>query len=209
MALFQNRYHGSTVGGDIWIFSWWADSTSALSVVHADAVTWGNEFFNGVGVDDGYATLVTAGVVFNKVTTGEIDVATGQQQTLAETDVSIAGTNVSNPLPADVAIVVSLRTALANRQGRGRFYLPQPAVDQVSTSGEMLASTQNTLSTALTNAWTNFNVSHTPSVYSRGSKFDPTRFSTPITSFNIGSLFDTQRRRENALVETRVSAPMP
>jgi hypothetical protein len=104
-----------------------------------------------------------------------------------------------------VAIVVSLRSPVANRTGRGRFYLPQPTTNALTAVGRLDETAQSTIVDALTAAWTQANAAgENPVIYSRTQ-----RATREITSFNVGDLFDTQRRRENALTENRVSAPMP
>lgn len=130
--------------------------------------------------------------------------ATGQQQELAEDGVTLVGTAAAPALPADVAIVASLRTNLANRRGRGRFYLPQPAASTLGPTGRMLPGLNSTVADALESAWTGFASVGSPVVYSRTN-----RTTQVITSFNVGDLFDTQRRRENSLVEARSSRAMP
>jgi hypothetical protein len=130
--------------------------------------------------------------------------ATGQQQSLRETDVSHAGTAAGSALPGDVAIVVSLRTALANRSGRGRFYLPQPAATTLAADGKLATASQDQLANAAEFAYSNSNNTVIPVVYSRTK-----RQTQAINTFNVGNLFDTQRRRENALTEIRSSRVMP
>ena len=68
----------------------------------------------------------------------------------------------------------------------------------------MVAGLVNTLLGNLSTAWTNYVATAEPVIYSRTF-----RNTTPITSFDIGNLFDTQRRRESSMLETRVSSPMP
>lgn len=205
MPLYQHRFHGATAGGDIFVFSWWVDTAeSSVTVMNDFAVDWITAFWNGPGGTDGYGSIATAATAITRVTTGEIAQATGQQQTLAEEDVSLPGTSLDNTLPADLAIVVSLRTQQANRQGRGRFYLPPPVVSTVDADGRITAAAVATILDALEPAWSAYNVAKTPVVYSRTA-----RSIAPVTSFNVGDLFDTQRRRENALTEVRSSRTMP
>lgn len=205
MPLFQHRFQGTLASGDIFSFSWWSDTSLTIDTSHGNAVTWATDFWNGVDAASGYSAYAVPEVVLNRITTGEITTGTGQQQTLRESTVTLAGAAEASALPADVAIVVSLRSPLANRSGRGRFYLPQPAVNTVTAAGRLAGGPQGDMVTALDNAWANANANgETPVIYSRTN-----RTTVPITSFNIGDLFDTQRRRENALTESRQSADMP
>jgi hypothetical protein len=202
MALYQHRFRGALPSGDIFIFSWWANSIRTTANANAAASTWLTAFTGGAS---GFASKVTAGVVFNRVSTGLINPAGGGQTELAEATVNIPGTAAGNSLPPIVALVVSLRTALANRRGRGRLYLPPLASSSLTTLGKVSTTTVTDINTALTTAWTGYNTgTDRPVVYSRTSG----TFQN-ITSFNIGDLFDTQRRRDSAVAETRASVNMP
>lgn len=205
MPLYQHRFIGILASGDQFSFSWWSDNSLTIDSSHGNAITWAETLWNGQDTLPGYATLCSADVSIQRITTGEISPLTGQQQTLRESNVDIAGTSEANALPADVAIVVSLRSPVANRTGRGRFYLPQPTTDALTAVGRLDETAQGTIVDALLAAWTQANAAgENPVIYSRTQ-----RATREINSFNVGDLFDTQRRRENALTENRVSAPMP
>jgi hypothetical protein len=147
--------------------------------------------------------MVTAGVAVTEVRTALITESTGLQTQLAEDAVTHAGTATGNALPADVAITVSLRTELANRSGRGRFYLPQPAASTSTADGRIASGTVSNLVSALSNAWATYTAWGNPVIYSRKS-----RSTQNITSFNVGDLYDTQRRRENKLPESRTNGSL-
>ena len=205
MPLYQPRFIGNLATGDVFSVSWWSDNSLTIDSSHGNAITWAETLWNGQDTLPGYATLCSADVSIQRITTGEISPDTGQQQTLRESNVNIPGTSESNALPADVAIVVSLRSPVANRTGRGRFYLPQPTTDALTAVGRLDETAQDTIVDALLAAWTQANAAgENPVIYSRTQ-----RATREINSFNVGDLFDTQRRRENALTENRVSAPMP
>ena len=205
MALYQHRFHGHTAMGDSFVFSWWAESTRTTEGANDAAGTWAGTVWDGSPTGTGYEAMTTTGVGIDRITTGLIDEATGTQLELAEDGVDLDGTDTGDALPGDVAIVVSLRTALANRRGRGRFYLPQPAALMLTATGKVDSAQITALVNALGAAWSIYNSGgHVPVVYSRAS-----RSTQAIQSFNIGDLFDTQRRRENDITEARTSALMP
>ena len=205
MPLYQHRFIGILASGDQFSFSWWSDNSLTIDSSHGNAITWAETLWNGQDTLPGYATLCSADVSIQRITTGEISPLTGQQQTLRESNVNIPGSAEANALPADVAIVVSLRSPVANSTGRGRFYLPQPTTDALTAVGRLDETAQSTIVDALLAAWTQANAAgENPVIYSRTQ-----RATREINSFNVGDLFDTQRRRENALTENRVSAPMP
>ncbi len=205
MPLYQHRFSGVLPPGDIFVFSWWSDTSLTIDASHGNAVTWASTAWDGPGGVDGVETLLTPGVVLTRITTGLITVETGQQQSLRETTVNLPGTAAGGSLPSEVALVVSLRTALANRSGRGRFYLPTLAASAADTDGTVLAAAQQNLVDALANAWSVANLAgENPVIYSRTN-----RSVQAVTSFNVGDLFDVQTRRQNSLTETRISAAMP
>jgi hypothetical protein len=104
-----------------------------------------------------------------------------------------------------VSLVISLRTDISNRRNRGRFYLPQPAASQTTATGRVLADLITDLGASLAAAWSGYNTaSDRPVIYSRTG-----RTTRNIVSFNVGDLFDTQRRRENKLLEARTTTAMP
>lgn len=205
MPLYQHRFQGHCAAGDIFVFSWWSDTSVSIDTSQGNAVSWANALWAGDGGVDGYATYTTPGVGLDRITTGEISPLTGQQQALRETTVSLVGTSVADALPAEVALVVSLRTAVANRTGRGRFYLPQPASNALDVDGLLDATVQQNLVDALAAAWSTANAAgELPVVYSR------TALATrAITSFDIGDVFDIQTRRQNSLTQQRIAAAMP
>lgn len=199
--VYQHRFSGVLAGGDRWMFTWWATSGSSIGTVHAAGVDWANAFWT----TGGYGSHVAAAVTLESVTTVNVDVATNKQSQRMDSSLSLAGSNASGSLPADCAVVVSLRTALANRSGRGRFYLPQPAVDQLdSTDGRVAAAAVSGMLNACSVAFGGYTGTAVPVIYSR-----TLRATNPVVSFDIGNLFDTQRRRESSMLESRNSAAMP
>lgn len=186
------------------MFSWWSDTSVSIDTSQSNAVAWAEALYAGASAGTGWASMTTPGVGIDRVTTGEITMATGQQQALRETVTALVGTAAGDALPAEVALVVSLRTPLANRRGRGRFYLPQPAAVTLAADGTLDATAQGQLADALAAAWAAANgAGENPVVYSRTS-----RTTQAITSFDVGDVFDIQTRRQNSLTQQRVSRAM-
>ena len=199
--VYQHRFSGVLAGGDRWMFTFWATSGSSIGTVHAAGVDFANAFWT----TGGYGTHVGTAVTLESVTTVNVDVLTNKQSQRMDSSLSLAGTNATGSLPADCAIVVSLRTALANRSGRGRFYLPQPAIDQLDGSdGRIKAASVASILNSVSVGFGAYTPTATPVVYSRTLKA-----TNPVVSFDIGNLFDTQRRRESSMLESRNSSPMP
>jgi len=202
MPLYQHRFQGSLPAGDRFVWSWWATSIRSTTDAQAAAVAWLTAF---AGAADGLQDKTTPGVSVDKVSTGMIDTATGQQLQVAETVVFFPGTGATPTIPQEVALVVSLRTALANRRGRGRFYLPCLSTSCLTTTGRVSAATITDLMAALNTAWAAYNTGlDVPVVYSRTN-----RATAAITSFDIGDVWDIQTRRDNDLVQARTSLAMP
>lgn len=201
MTLYQHRFHGTLPAGDEFVFSWWANSIRGLPDAQIAALQWLTDLNTGA---TGFTSKCTAGVVFNKVSTAVINILTGRQTELAEDVVAQPGSAAGNSLPQELALVVSLRTALANRSGRGRFYLPCLAASTLTADGKVSAATIGDIMARLDIAWAAYNtLTSTPVVYSR-----TLTTTNDITSFNIGNLFDVQTRRDNKVAEVRTTLPM-
>lgn len=203
MALYAHKFAGNVATGEGFSFGFWSESSSTLEQVQAAAVQWLSDLWSGPGGTNGYGSMVTSGVDATSVRTALITESTGLQTQLAEDTVSHPGAATGNALPADCAITVSLRTPLANRSGRGRFYLPQPAASTSAADGRIAAATVTGLVAALEPAWQTYGAWGTPVIYSRTM-----RATQIISSFNVGDLYDTQRRRENKLPESRTTGAM-
>lgn len=110
-----------------------------------------------------------------------------------EFPVGEAGTVVADPLPFQVALVASLRTAVNTRRGRGRVYLCGFTETANTTSGEPVSTLRADLLTYFTDLMTGLDtIDHDLVVYSR------TGGNTAIvTNVLIDGYWDTQRRRAN------------
>lgn len=194
MALFRHTVSG-TFPGEVWSFG--IHTTGTITVTAAEAA-WANAFD---AFWDDVAPLVANEVTATETSTAELDQPTGKQLTRLSTPSSAVGTNVGESLPFQCAPVVSLRTALATRAGRGRFYAPSLAVDQVA-AGKMVSLAQTGLlngAVAMVTALTAAGL--TTVLYSR-----TTHLTQEVTRVDVGDVIDTQRRRRNKLIEARVSA---
>lgn len=195
MALYRHVASG-TVPGESWSFTLWSNGNISLQ---AAQTAWTNA--TAALFSTAVLALMSIDTNNTEVATAEVDVATGLQSQRVAAAVARAGTAAASSLPFQVTAAVSLRTAFATRRGRGRFYLPPFATTAVANA-RVSGSAVATLVTAVGNMFDALQAaSLTPVVYSRTS-----RAALTITSFDIGNVFDTQRRRRNKLIEQRTSA---
>src|SRR5690606_33116580 len=147
--------------------------------------------------------LFCTDVETTRATTVEVEQATGRQLTGAESTRTDAGTSAAECLPFQCAPVVTLRTATLSRAGRGRFYAPSLAVDQVE-AGRMTTAARDTLADAAEDLVQGLTAGGgTLVIYHRSAGTV-----TPVTSLDVGDVIDTQRRRRNKLIEARTSRPL-
>ncbi|WP_299315555.1 hypothetical protein [uncultured Halomonas sp.] len=194
MALYRHSLIG-TYPGEVWTFGVHSEGNISLAAAQSAWATGVTNFASAAYLGD-----LCADVAFTEITTAELDPATGGQLGKASDPRSEVGTSVDACLPFQCAPVVSLRTALANRSGRGRFYAPSPAVS-AQDGGRLVAAAQTNLADSalgLMNGLTGAGL--TPVIVNRA-----TLGTTPITSLDVGDVIDTQRRRRNKLIESRTS----
>lgn len=139
---------------------------------------------------DEIRALISDNVTLDRIEVADASGSTGLRYSF---DVGEAGTLVSDPLPFQTALVISLRTALNSRSGRGRIYQCGFGESQNTTSGEPSSAMRTTLQTAMTNLRTELTASgYELVVYSRTLDQANT-----VTSTQVDGYWDTQRRRAN------------
>lgn len=202
--LYRMNFQGNLPAGDVFNHSLWCTGSDASTIndaVTASAAAATALTTTASGMQARYSsTTIWAGTVVE-----EVDPTTGDSEATGSASFSHAGTNgASTPMPGQVALVVTLRTAVVTRRGRGRFFLPAMQADSVTSTGRLNATAIAAVTISLNAffaALQGFAVPMNPVVYS------PTaRNFNDVTSYDFGDVFDTQRRRRNKLVESRTGA---
>ena len=124
----------------------------------------------------------------------------------------LAGGMGSKLHPYQVSLAVSLRSnRVSGKLSHGRFYLPGPAVNLVSTGAvdpdEMTAVRAGVgafLHTCVSTMATPAGGTESPILVSRGSQDYE-----PVTRWAVGEVLDTIRSRRGGLIETRAYAAIP
>jgi len=194
MALYRHVAKGS-FPGETWTFT--LHTTSAGSLTAAQTSWEGATDALWTGQLD---ALMCTDVVMTEVSTASLDETTGRQISRVATGVSRPGTAVGACLPFQCAPVVSLRTDLATRSGRGRFYLPALAEGNTS-AGRLTTTAQNAIVTAAQQFFASLDTGGLAVVLLNRT----TLAQTAVTRFDVGDVIDTQRRRRSQLVEQRIS----
>lgn len=123
---------GLIAGSQPWSIRTYAVSGSAESVVQSTWDTAFQAYWNAAGVLSGMPTTTSLTSTYTSTMTTSF-----KQSTKTVTTHSIAGTSASVALPNQTCFVATLRTALATKSGRGRWYLPAPAVSGISATGNL------------------------------------------------------------------------
>lgn len=194
MALYRHRLIGA-FPGEQWSIGMHSVGAGSLAAAQTAWETAVNDLWTD------WAPLLCTDVTAIEASTAALDEATGLQLTKTSGTLALAGTNVTDCLPFQCAPVVSFRTNVATRAGRGRIYAPSLGVDQ-QAGGTLIAGAQ----TALLNGAVAMITALSGGGFSASLFSQTTKAQTTITSVDVGNVIDTQRRRRNKLVETRVSA---
>lgn len=192
-------YSGHTAGtSESWAFGLWLKDTTGIAQDYnpgeptaATYLNWRNSFLALMRPED-HLTDLDSYLYSGGVAT-----------THTHATVSHAGTASAATLPPQCAVVLTLRTSLATRSGRGRMYLPYwgEAIDTTTRLGNATAINAAVDALAL---WINNLTASTPTT--TGVVVSQTHGTTAtITSIDADNVIDTQRRRRNKLTSTRHS----
>lgn len=123
---------------------------------------------------------------------------------------ALSGAGETQCQPAQTALVVTLKTGLATRRGRGRFYLPATGVTVSSSTLLMTTPTTSNVAIAAADFLTSLagvTLISEPTVLSIAvpGDFPP----SPVQTVQVDSVLDTQRRRRDKITGTFTSEDFP
>jgi hypothetical protein len=191
------------------VFPWSITAKSVSSGTEAATETawatgwancWGLAAFKGE-----YATDVELTETSTSTATG-----TWHQSTITKTTHALAGT-ATQSLPYQTGVVVTLRTAFATKFGRGRWFLPPPAVGSLDAGGFVLsAAAQANLVLGLNAAWAAWAGSVNLVILHRTAPIGGAvgaLTTTPITAADLANKFVVQKRRadKSAIVRATIT----
>lgn len=185
-----------------WSIRMYASSSGSEAAVET---TWSSgiaAMFNSAGFNG----LLPNTVNVNSTYTSTMD-ANWKQTTKTTTAAALTG-GAAQSLPWHVCEVVTWRTSLATRYGRGRWYLPCMATGALATAGGKLSATAQTDIVTAVNALLAITVGSIQFLilHRRGTKGGLAPLSTtPIVAGDVPDGLDTQRRRADKYVPTRTS----
>lgn len=216
VSYFRVNIQGTFTSGDTWSINPafdYSDPPAATIPTQALLNTWAAAILALNGGDfwpDVLASVVSAQCSVTAVRVGWYG-AGGDLDIVAEATPAapIAGVTTAN-MPADVALVATLLTGVPGRRTRGRLYIPALglplATPELRVGIGSLPGIANGVAVLLTDiaaAAGALGPLGAVVVSQVGSK------ATAVTSIRVGDVFDTQRRRQNALIENTAAWPYP
>lgn len=204
MTYYLLQASGTLSGSFPWSINAFGESSSSESTV---ANAWDGNF-REIWTNETLAPYIPTTVEITE-TSASTASSTFKQTTKTTTASTTAGTSTSPSLPYHTCEIVTLRSALAKRSGRGRWYLPPFATNALAADGfSLLAAAQDALEGALTTFFSGITPTITLGVKHLKNSSDGTTTAytmSQIVACDIPNTFAVQRRRADKLVPTRVS----
>ena len=193
MALYRCTVSGSQASGRVWSFRLHYSSASPLATVQADFLAQGNAWWTDG--THGVETLFPATTTLDLVKTESLQVVTIggvdkiRASGIAFNTAGLVGTGVGDSLPDQNTVLVSLRTPVPGREGRGRFHLPAP-IEGIVASGETDATPITRVTTACTALRTGMaGLGHSQVILS----YVKSKTGVPVGSFTVVTKEETDR----------------
>lgn len=187
MAVFLHKMSGPGTAGDVWICTMHSSGAGSLATVHTAWSTFVQSIVTG-----SLGAVWTPAVSITSLSTVQLDPITGKQTAATSSGVALVGTaSGTQPSPRD-SIVLSKRTVVPTKAGRGRMYLPGPAGASIGTNGLLIGSVATTIANSIGNALTIFKSTSQPVIFHKTTKTVDN-----ITYVAVGTVLGTQTRRTN------------
>lgn len=203
VTVYRLTARGHLPQGEIFNFTLHAQNVSPLTISGA-AAAWHTALgllWNGVATPaDSIKQCISTSIGIDASVVDALDLVTGKNDAQITTTETLVGTNATDPLVNQDAVVVSLRTAKATKAGRGRFFLPPYSEDQ-TTAGLLLPTPRLQTATAAQKMVQSLNgAGMTVCVFHRlTNTFDN------VTSVDVSNVIGTQRKRRDKITPVRSS----
>ena len=187
-----------------WSINAFGESSNAEATV---ANAWDGAI-RGVFLDATFSTYIPTTVALTE-TSASTASATFKQTTKTVTASTTAGAATGGAMPYHTCEIITLRSSLAKRSGRGRWYFPPLSVGALAADGFTILSTaQDAMESAFTTFFSTLSPSITLGIKHLKASLDGTTQAytmSQIVAADIPSAFAVQRRRADKLVPSRVS----
>jgi hypothetical protein len=206
MTIYRCTAQGHTPQGELWVTGLHVELVGGTI---ADAGSAWHDAFNLLWLGaatpaDSIKQFLSTASGCDETVVNSLNPITLKNVEQKRTSETLVGTSSAEQWPAQDAVLVSLRTGVPTRAGRGRMFLPPFTVDAETTSG-LLDSTSQTrvLAAAAGMLGSLIGSTYQPVILHRDS-----RTTTNIVSVDVPDLPGTQRRRINKVARVRMSTTL-
>lgn len=202
MTIYRCTASGHTPEGELWVTGIHVSKVGGSTA--AAAASWHTAFdllWSGAATPaDSILQLIKTTCGCDETVVNELEPVSLRNVTQVRTTETLVGTSTVSELPPQTSAVVSLRTALPTRAGRGRMFLPPFTDVALAGIGEVATTAQGQIALAAKGMLEQLiGDGYQPVILHRN-----TATTTNIISCDVSNVFRTQRRRTNKIVGTRV-----
>jgi hypothetical protein len=187
VTIFLHKASGPGTAGDVWNVTLHTSGAANLATAHS---AW-QTFFTAI-FTNALQALWPNETSCTGLATVTLDAVTGKQTSATASGVALAGVGTGATLSARDCIVLSKRTALPTKAGRGRMYLPAPDATHLTATGLLTGTDAAAIANAIGTAMTTLKATSQPVVYHHATKTVDN-----ITYVAVGQILGSQTRRTN------------
>jgi len=203
MAVYRCTASGHTPEGELWVTGLFVEKVGGTTA--AAAASWHTAFgllWNGVASPaDSIKQLILTTCGCDETVVNQLDAFFQHNVEQVRTGETLVGTSAASALPPQSSAVLSTRTALPTRSGRGRMYLPPFTEDAIAGIGELDAPVAAAIALAGKGMMEQLMGDGYQPVIAHRATSDTTN----IISVDCSTIIGTQRRRRNKLIGSRAS----